>query len=136
MPVTTEYPNRLAKMWKDEEKAKAKELALAQKGADVNMDESDGPDDDGSKKKHRSLFQDRSSMRNVFYGFGLDSSDEEDSESDSEDLSDDEGRAMETNLMVNQNYFNNGLHRPGFARGGFGWNNQPRRAFAFAVPGG
>ena len=57
--VHYEYPKRLAKMWKDEEKKqKAAALTLA-RGADVSMDQDDEAGD-GSKKKHRNLFNPKS----------------------------------------------------------------------------
>lgn len=103
-PVNFEFPKRLAKMWKDQErKEKAKALALVQ-GADVRMDNEAQDAEDESKKKHRNLFNDKTgnkfNMQNFFFNAGMSS--DEDSEADSDDeSSDDEGQAMETNLMVN-----------------------------------
>ena len=58
VPVYDEFPNRIAKQWKDEEEAKKKaeeeEKGEAAKATgDVEMEEDDG---DAANKKHRDMF--------------------------------------------------------------------------------
>ena len=129
VPVYDEYPNRIAKMWKDEEKKKA-EIAAAADGSkgDVDMKD-DGEEDD---KKHRDMFGaqgQKFTIRNFFFG-GLSDSDE-DSDSDDEEESEDEGRDMEFDVMTNQNYF----QQPTFGRYARIHNpSRNGRLFAFATP--
>lgn len=58
MPVYDEFPNRIAKQWKDEEEAKKKaeeeeKGEAAKANGDVEMQEDDG---DAANKKHRDMF--------------------------------------------------------------------------------
>ena len=45
-------------------------------------------------------------MNNVFFNAGLGSDSDYDDEYDSEDSEEDQGRRMETNVLTQQNYFN------------------------------
>ena len=67
----------------------------------------------------------------MFYGFGIYDSDGSEEGRDSEDSSDDEagGKAMEINLMTNQNYFSNSNYNSNSAAMG-----GSRFAFARAQP--
>ena len=94
VPVYKEYPNRLAKQWKDEEDKKNKEL----NNQDVDME--DEGDNRRDSKSHRDLFQKKSKgfnsyLRSMFLNFS-------DSESEAEDSDDSEsshGSVMEMNLI-------------------------------------
>lgn len=93
IPVYNEFPNRIVKMWKDEEKE-----ARRKAGEDVDMEGSD------DEKKHRNIFkQDPFSMKNIMFGGLSDSEDSEDE--DDSDESSDHGSDMEFNVMTSQNYF-------------------------------
>lgn len=89
VPVYEEFPNRIAKMWKAEEK-KAKQEAKAAAAGDVHMDDDGNNDDD--QKKHRNMFNARGVnylVNNFFFNAGVsdsdyDSDEEDDSESDND----------------------------------------------------
>ena len=88
VPIYNEFPNRIAKMWRDEEKE-----ARRKQGEDVEME---GSDDD---KKHRNIFKtDPYNMRNIMFGAGSDSEDSNDEEDSDE--SSDHGSDMEFNVMT------------------------------------
>ena len=95
VPVYDEFPNRVDKMWADEEKERQRQLQAATKNAD--MTESEHSDDDD--KKHRELFAKKAITHNIF---------SYDSDYDDEDLNDSseesEGSVMEKQVY-NQNAF-------------------------------
>ena len=88
-PVYEEYPNRIAKMWKDEEKKAKLEAQAAAANGDVDMD--DDGNNDGDQKKHRNMFNARGVnylVNNFFFNAGVSDSDynsDEEDESESED---------------------------------------------------
>ena len=81
VPVYEEFPRRIAKMWKDEEK-KAQNEARAAAAGDVDMNE-DGNNDD--QKKHRNMFNARGTqylVNNFFFNAGVSDSDFDSDEAD------------------------------------------------------
>lgn len=115
MPVFDEFPNRINKMWKDEEDRIKKEAKLAAGDVEMSGDE----DENRDSKKHRGLFNKANQMRNVFYNAGFSSDEDSDEDSDDES-SDDNGQAMEINVLTSQNYFQPPNRFGGGFGGGFG----------------
>ena len=71
VPVFKEFPNRLAKQWKEEEEQKKKELMKT----DIEMEDEESENEGKASKSHRHLFQKKKNAGNLLYGFGQSSDD-------------------------------------------------------------
>jgi hypothetical protein len=97
VPVYDEFPNRIDKMWEDEEKERQQALRAA--STNVEMTESEHSDE--GDKKHRELFAKKAVTRNIMF-MNYDS--DYDDENDEEDSDESEGSVMEKQVY-GQNAF-------------------------------
>jgi len=86
VPIYDEFPNRVDKIWADEEKERQKQLQAATK----NFEMTESEHSDEGDKKHRELFAKKAMPHNIF-SFDSDYDDEDNNDSSEES----EGSVME-----------------------------------------